>query len=111
MTIPIRTEPHPCRSVPQRVVHLVDDDSWGGVTRGLGFIAREPRHAQQATPQVVAVPRGSLRAPEIVADAIVSHLTISGAACRCSPPCAPATRISPSPMSSTAIAKASWPEM
>lgn len=77
MTIPIRTEPHPCRSVPQRVVHLVDDDSWGGVTRGLGFIAREPRQAQQATPQVVAVPRGSLRAPEIVADAIVSHLTIS----------------------------------
>jgi len=62
---------------PLRVVHLVDDTNWGGVTRGLGFLGRDFMDVATAQHEIVAVPANSLRAPEVEADLIVSHLTIS----------------------------------
>ena len=58
-------------------MHLVDDVSWGGVTRGLGFLGRDCAVSAVARHSVVAVPANSLRAPEVEADMIVSHLTVS----------------------------------
>lgn len=62
---------------PLRVAHLVDDENWGGITRGLAFLSRQPELCRIATHNVVPVKAGSLRAPQIDADVIVSHLTVS----------------------------------
>lgn len=60
-----------------RVVHLVDDGNWGGVTRGMKFLGRDADLAASAQHSVVTVRRSALSAPALEADVIVSHLAIS----------------------------------
>ena len=60
-----------------RVVHLVDDGNWGGVTRGMKFLGRDADLAASAQHSVVTVSRSALSAPALEADVIVSHLAIS----------------------------------
>lgn len=71
---------------PIRVVHLVDDANWGGVTRGLAFLTAGQRPvgaasgrgtASEAHHEAIVVRRGSARPPKVQADMIVSHLAIS----------------------------------
>lgn len=71
---------------PVRVIHLVDDDNWGGVTRGLAFLTKGqqpagavcgPITSSAAHHEAIVVRRGAARPPKVQADMIVSHLAIS----------------------------------
>lgn len=60
-----------------RIAHLIDDQSLGGVTRYLDFIARDPGMSALAQHEIVPVARTRAGAAKVEADLIVSHLTIS----------------------------------
>lgn len=56
------------------VAHVVDDDSFGGVNRMLAFLQQADEGVHHS---IVRVKRGALKAPQITADIIVSHLSAS----------------------------------
>ncbi|KZY36412.1 hypothetical protein A3731_15835 [Roseovarius sp. HI0049] len=58
----------------QKIVHLVDDTTAGGVMRMLDHLMSQPGLGQQSLRKLA---RGSLSSGRIDADVIVSHLTIS----------------------------------
>lgn len=58
------------------IVHLVDDATVGGVTRMLDHMISSPALARLGVHRVEPVARGRLAPPRIVADIIVSHLSI-----------------------------------
>lgn len=60
-----------------RIAHLIDDQSAGGVTRYLEFIANTPGMAKLARHMIVPVPRTRPASVRVEADLIVSHLAIS----------------------------------
>ena len=60
-----------------KIVHLIDDQSTGGVTRYLDFIARHPGMAAMASHEILPVSRTRPARAGIEADIIVSHLTIT----------------------------------
>ncbi|MBB93413.1 MAG: glycosyl transferase [Rhodobacteraceae bacterium] len=60
-----------------KIVHLIDDQSPGGVTRYLEFIARHPGMAAMARHEILPVGRTRAARAGIDADVIVSHLTLS----------------------------------
>ncbi|MBR9763840.1 MAG: glycosyltransferase [Rhodobacteraceae bacterium] len=60
-----------------RIVHLVDDQSAGGVSRYLDFIARGPGMGRLARHQVVPVPRARPASVQVQGDLIVSHLAVT----------------------------------
>lgn len=60
-----------------RIAHLIDDQSPGGVTRYLDFIAHTPGMAKLARHMIVPVPRTHPASVRFEADLIVSHLAIS----------------------------------
>ncbi|MEI4488010.1 glycosyltransferase family 4 protein [Frigidibacter sp. MR17.14] len=66
----------PAPSLP-RVVHLVDDLNWGGVTRGVRHLVQDPVLARVARQSIVEVKRGSVTTPALEADLILSHLSVS----------------------------------
>ncbi|MAY48126.1 MAG: glycosyl transferase [Rhodobacteraceae bacterium] len=59
------------------VAHLIDDQSPGGVRRYLDFIGANPGMAALARHQVIPVRRLAAARSGIVADVIVSHLTLT----------------------------------
>jgi D-inositol-3-phosphate glycosyltransferase len=59
----------------QRIIHLLDDDTPGGVTRLLDHIAADPVLAQMGEHRVQPVRRGAIGRSLREADVIVSHLT------------------------------------
>ncbi|MEL6217357.1 MAG: glycosyltransferase family 4 protein [Pseudomonadota bacterium] len=61
----------------QTVIHLVDDSSPGGVTRVLEHMARSPSLGRDHRHKTHVVRRGSLSAPRLQADIIISHLSVS----------------------------------
>lgn len=60
----------------QRICHLIDDTNPGGVMRFLDFIEHSKTMTTRADHQELIVKRGTLSAPSINADVIVSHLTV-----------------------------------
>ncbi|WP_428926209.1 glycosyltransferase family 4 protein [Marinibacterium sp. SX1] len=60
-----------------KIVHLIDDQNPGGVTRYLDFIASHPGMAAIARHEILPVPRTRAARSGIKADVIVSHLTLS----------------------------------
>lgn len=60
-----------------RIAHLIDDQSLGGVTRYLDFIAGHPGMTALARHEIVPVSRTRAGAAKVEADMIVSHLTMS----------------------------------
>lgn len=61
----------------QRIVHLVDDTTAGGVMRVLDHILHAPEMAQTGQHSLVSVQRGRVSLRKIQADVIVSHLAVS----------------------------------
>lgn len=61
----------------QRIVHLVDDTTAGGVMRMLTYLVEHPGFAPDTTQRIVPVNRHALSFGRIDADVIVSHLTLS----------------------------------
>lgn len=61
----------------RRIVHLIDDATPGGVMRVLDHIRTHPDLTRDAHHDICPVKRGSLSAPRLDADLIVSHLAIS----------------------------------
>ena len=59
-----------------RIVHLVDDLSAGGVTRGLDYLVSGEALGHDAMSAILPIRRGRLSAPQIEADLIISHLSI-----------------------------------
>ncbi|WP_068116387.1 glycosyltransferase [Tropicimonas marinistellae] len=59
------------------IVHLVDDTNAGGVTRMLDYIQTAPGMAEIGQHEVLVVQRGRFSAPDVTADTIVSHLSVS----------------------------------
>lgn len=59
------------------IVHLVDDANAGGVTRMLDYIRTAPGMAEIGHHVVQVVKRGRFSAPDVDADIIVSHLSVS----------------------------------
>lgn len=62
---------------PKTIVHLVDDTTAGGVMRMLDFIETNPAMARLGRHRVQVVARGRLAAPQLDAEIIVSHLSVS----------------------------------
>lgn len=58
------------------VCHLVDDDGFGGVNRGLEHIVSDKTLSEISTHEVVRIKRGKLTPPPISADVIISKLSI-----------------------------------
>ncbi len=58
------------------VVHIVDDAAWGGVNRLLACFENAPEGFIRDHHKVMRVERGLKKAPLIVADVIVSHMSI-----------------------------------
>lgn len=60
-----------------RILHLLDDQTAGGVTRFVDCLLSEPEIVAGATHEIVPLRRNSWSAPAFDADLIVSHLTVS----------------------------------
>lgn len=61
----------------QTLLHLVDDETPGGITRFLDHLNTLPAMQSNWTQTRVTIPRGRWSAPRLNADVIVSHLSIS----------------------------------
>jgi D-inositol-3-phosphate glycosyltransferase len=59
------------------IVHLIDDTTPGGVMRVLDHVCTHPVLGHDFQHEIRQVRRGSLSAPKVKADVIVSHLTIN----------------------------------
>jgi D-inositol-3-phosphate glycosyltransferase len=60
----------------QSVVHIVDDNSWGGVNRLLNCLAVAGDSKANDDHRIMRLQRGVRKAPLIQADVIVSHMSI-----------------------------------
>lgn len=61
------------------VTHLIDDQSFGGINRMLDYIKSSDAMSAVMQHSVQTVKRGQIRGPNVQADVIVSHLSISWA--------------------------------
>lgn len=58
------------------VVHIVDDNSWGGVNRLLNCLENAPFGLVHDNHKILRIARGTRKPPGISADIIVSHMAI-----------------------------------
>ncbi|MEL6576173.1 MAG: glycosyltransferase [Pseudomonadota bacterium] len=61
----------------RKVVHLIDDTAPGGVMRMLEHMANGPALGRSHSHEIRRIRRGSLMAPRLNADVIISHLTVT----------------------------------
>lgn len=62
---------------PKTILHLIDDTTPGGVMRVLDHIRTHPKLSGQMRHEIRQIKRGSLSAPRLEGDLIVSHLAIN----------------------------------
>lgn len=61
----------------QKIVHLIDDTTAGGVMRAVDYLTSHPALSEKAEHITVQVAKAALRADAYDADVIVSHTTLS----------------------------------
>lgn len=62
---------------PQTIIHMIDDATPGGIMRVLDHIRTHPNLSGHLNHEIRQIKRGSLSAPRLQGDLIVSHLAIS----------------------------------